>query len=87
MDICAIKKVTRRKFITLVSSYKAGTYLENKRAMEVINYRQESHFRMEFEEPVPICVDGEISGAKNVEFTVVPNAFRFVVPKGSELLI
>ena len=47
--------------------------------------KQTNHFRMEFEEPQPICIDGEISNAKSVEFTVVPGAFNFVIPKGSAL--
>ena len=41
---------------------------------------------MEFEECLPICIDGEIKSANEVEFTSIPNGFNFVVPKGSELL-
>ena len=84
-DVCAINKVSRFTFLSLVGSYKKGTYLENKRAMKVINHRQASHFRMEFDAPVPICIDGEIKGAKNVEFTLLPQAVNFVIPNGSEL--
>ena len=40
---------------------------------------------MEFEEPQPICIDGEVSNAKTVEFTVIPGAFNFVIPKGAAL--
>ena len=28
--------------------------------------------------------DGEITGAKNIEFTTLKNGFYFVIPKGSE---
>ncbi len=85
MDICAIKKVSRFKFFTLVGSYKKGTHLQNKRALKVIDYSQHKHFRMEFDAPVPVCIDGEISGAKTIDFTLVRNAFNFVIPKGSSL--
>ena len=84
MDVCAINKVSLFKFATLVGSYKAGTHLENKRARGIIKYRRVSHFKMEFEEPVAICNDGEIKGAKSIDFSVVKNAFNFVIPKGSE---
>jgi diacylglycerol kinase family enzyme len=40
---------------------------------------------MEFPEVQPICIDGEIFSADSVDFTVIPNAFNFVVPKGSDL--
>ena len=84
MDVCAIDKVSLPKFFTLVGSYKKGTHLESKRALKVITHKQVNHFKMEFEEPVPICIDGEIKGAKSMEFTVVPNGVNFVLPKGCE---
>lgn len=83
-DVCAIDKVSRLTFLKLVGSYKKGTYLENKSAMKVIRHRQVSHFRMEFDSPLPICIDGEIKGAKNIDFSVARNAFNFIIPKGCE---
>ena len=85
LDICAIDKISRLTFIKLVKSYKDGTYLQNENAMKYIKHKQVSHFRMEFPEPLPVCNDGEIIGAKSIDFTVVPKAFNFVVPKGCEL--
>lgn len=85
LDICAIDKISRLTFIRLVSSYKSGTYLQNKQAMKYIRHKQVSHFKMEFPEPLPVCNDGEIIGAKSLDFTVIPKAFNFVVPKGCEL--
>ena len=85
-DICIIEKVKRSTFISLVSSYKAGTYLEKKDIDKYITYKRTSHFKMEFEAPLPICIDGEIKGAKTVEFTAIKNGFKFVVPKGCEFI-
>ena len=86
MDVYYIDKVSRFTFLSLVSCYKKGTYLQNKRALKYIKYQQVKHFKMEFDNPIPICIDGEIKGAKSVDFTAVPNAFNFVIPKGCELL-
>ncbi len=85
LDICAIDKISRLTFIRLVGSYKSGTYLQNKHAMKHIRHKQVSHFRMEFPEPLPVCNDGEIIGAKSIDFSVVPKSFNFVIPKGCEL--
>ena len=82
LDICAIDKVSRMTFIRLVKSYRDGTYLENKNAEKYFKYRQVPHFKMEFDAPLPICIDGEIMGAKTIDFSVVKNAFNFVIPKG-----
>lgn len=83
-DICSIDKVSLPKFLTLVGSYKKGSHLQNKRALKVIDYRKANHLRMEFEEPLPVCNDGEIIGAKSIELTAVPGGANFVIPKGSE---
>ncbi|MBQ8321942.1 MAG: diacylglycerol kinase family lipid kinase [Clostridia bacterium] len=84
LDVTAIDKVSRLTFISLVGSYKNGTYLESKAAAKVFHHRQVPHFRMEFDAPIPICIDGEIKGAKNIDFSVIPGAFNFVIPKGCE---
>lgn len=86
LDVCAIDKVSRATFLSLVSFYKNGTYLENKRAKKVFMYKQVPHFKMEFDEPIPICIDGEIKGAKTIDFEVIKDAFNFVVPKGCDLI-
>lgn len=85
IDIAIIKKVSRLTFLSLVGSYKKGTYLNKKRAGKYFTYKRVSHFKMEFDNPIPICVDGEIKGAKNIDFSVVRNGFNFVVPKGSAM--
>ena len=84
LDMCIIEKISIFKFLTLVGSYKKGKHLEDKRAQKVMSYRRLDHFKMEFEKPVPVCLDGEIKGFKNIDFSVVPNGFKFVIPKGCE---
>jgi diacylglycerol kinase family enzyme len=85
LDLAIIKKVSRPTFISLIGSYKKGTYLQSERAMKHITYKRVSHFKMEFDEPIAICIDGEIKGAKNIDFSVIRNGFNFVIPKGSSI--
>lgn len=85
MDVAVIKKISRFSFIKLVGSYQKGTFLNNEKAMRYITYKRVPHFKMEFDEPIPICLDGEIKGAKNIDFSVERNAFNFIIPKGSEI--
>ncbi len=84
LDVIAIDKISRLTFIKLVKSYKNGTVLDNKKARDLIKHRQVPHFKMEFDSPIPICIDGEIKGAKTIDFSVVRDAFKFVIPKGCE---
>ncbi len=85
IDMAIIKKLSRIKFIGLIGSYKAGTYLSNSKALKYITYKRVPHFKMEFANPIPICIDGEIKGAKTIDFSVVKNGFNFVIPKGSQI--
>ena len=85
-DVCAIHKISRLTFLRFVKCYKEGTYLSNKKAMKIITHRRVNHLKIEFDTALPVCIDGEIMGARNVELTVVPKSFNFVIPKGSSLL-
>lgn len=85
LDVCIIKKVNRLTFVQLVGSYKEGTYLEKKNAKKHFIYRQDKNFRMEFPTVQPICIDGEILEAQSIDFSIVPKAFHFVIPKGANL--
>lgn len=82
MDVVVIRKLSRLSFISLVGSYKKGTYVTKRRAQKYILTRQVPHFRMEFDAPQPICIDGEIKGARTIDFSIVKNGFNFVIPKG-----
>jgi diacylglycerol kinase family enzyme len=84
LDLCAIKKISRFTLFSLIKYYKNGTYLKKEEALKVMTYKQLSHFRIEFDSPEPICIDGEIMGARSIDFSLVKNAFNFVIPKGSE---
>ena len=81
LDVCIIKKVSRPRFLSLVGCYKKGKHTESEKAQRFISYKRVPHFRMEFDKPLPVCIDGEIIGAKTIDFSVVRDAFRFIVPK------
>ena len=85
-DVCAINKISRLTFFSLVGSYRSGTYTEKKRAMKIFKLKKSSHIKMEFDDVTSICLDGEIIEAKSAEFTLLPRAVKFVIPKGSEII-
>ncbi len=86
MDVCTINKISRPTFIRLVKSYKNGTYTTNHKAMKHIKTKTTTSFKMEFSTPIPICVDGEINGAKHLALSILPSGFNFVIPSGSEMI-
>jgi hypothetical protein len=82
MDICLIKPVTRRKFLSLVSSYKNGTHLENEKAKPIIDYIQCASVDYYFGKMHNIGIDGEVSQAESLHIEVARGALNFIVPKG-----
>jgi YegS/Rv2252/BmrU family lipid kinase len=82
MYICLIKPVTRRKFLSLVSSYKNGTHLENEKAKSIIDYIQCASVDYYFGKMHNIGIDGEVSQAESLHIEVARGALNFIVPKG-----
>lgn len=86
LDVAIIKKVSRARFLSLVGSYKNGTYIDKKGIESLLRYHKTKSVRMTFDAPINICVDGEIEMTDFVEIEVVPGVLPFSVPQGSDLL-
>lgn len=82
-DICAVRKISRAKFIGMIKYYKAGTHLETEKIAPYLRYYQTDTARFRFEKPINICVDGEIEMSDTVDIRILPAALSFSVPKGS----
>lgn len=85
MDVCFIRNVTRRKFITLIPSYKNGTYLSLKNIEEIAEYITCSRLDIEFPALQYVSIDGELEQYDRLSLTALPAALRFCVPEGCEL--
>ena len=84
IDLCIINKITRLDFIKIVGQYKSGAFLNSPKAKHMFEYKQIPHFKMEFDTPMPICIDGEIYSAKDIDIEIIKNGFNFVIPKGCD---
>ena len=84
MDVSVVRNVTRRFFVALFPSYAKGTHLEKKKMTErdIIRYSREKTLTVTANgESLRLCTDGEITTQKKIEFSIMPKAFRFIVPK------
>lgn len=81
MDVSLVTDTTRRNFVRLFPKYSKGTHLEDKRAQKIVSYRKCHRLVISpAGETMKLCVDGEITHAKRIEFEIVPRAFRFIQP-------
>lgn len=80
-DLSTIRNVSRREFLKLFPSYKAGTHLQIPGIEDVIKVSKHKSLTL-----IPkngtflLCADGEITTAETVDFEIVPRALKFNVP-------
>lgn len=79
VDVNIIKNVSRTKFVSLLPSYKKGTFLNKKGIEKVVsNFKCKN---IKFDSPkgsFKVCIDGEIHEADQLLLEVIPHAFAFV---------
>lgn len=85
MDVCFIRNVTRRKFISLLPAYKNGTYLSRSDIKDIAEYITCSRLDIQFPAPQYISIDGELEQYERMAITALPGALRFCLPEGCEL--
>ena len=83
MDVSVVKDISRMTFVTLFPSYAKGTHLNKKKIIDrnIIRYTKEKALTVTANgKSLRLCTDGEITTQKKVKFSIVEDAFRFIVP-------
>lgn len=83
MDVTVIEDISRMFFISMFPSYSKGTHLEKKKVKEggMIKCTKEKTLTITArDEYLKLCTDGEISIHEKLEFSMVSEGFRFIVP-------
>ena len=86
LDVVVAKPVKGFRLISLLLKYHQGTHLDDDSAADVIKFMKLSEFRLKALDKVSISVDGEVSPFTEADIKMVPNAIKFVLPEGVELI-
>ena len=82
LDLIAVKKISRTRFISLVGDYKKGTHLDPETMAPIEKFKDIMLFRRIRSVTISgiknLCADGEIENAENAEIKVVPSALRIM---------
>lgn len=78
LDCVTIDKVSKLKFLKLVSIYKAGKH----EGIDVCGMGRCKSFEFTAEREIPVSLDGEIIHTNHFACEIVEKAINFVVPKG-----
>lgn len=81
LDLMIIRKVSRARFLSLVSAYRSGAHVNSdgdvtRRFADIISYHRCKSIRIEGMEHV--CADGEIFPCTAADIGVFPHAIRFL---------
>lgn len=82
LDFIMIKKVPRIKVLSLLGSYKDGTYIHNKKFEKILTRHMGKRMSVTCERPAALNRDGECVVVNSVEMSIVPGAVRFILPQG-----
>lgn len=80
IDCMTIRTISRFRFPKLLGVYRRGEHLP----LNICSYKRVKKMTVECEHDATVNMDGEIITAKKIEFEVVPNGVRFVVPETQE---
>ena len=82
IDVCLVKKISRFKAPSLMSIYKKGEHISNKKLEGKVIYKKCKHVTIESPNPVAYAIDGEVFREKFIDITILPLALNFVLPEG-----
>ncbi len=86
LNFLFINNLSRIKFVSLVSSYKAGTHIVPKNA-KLLSSGSCHTVDFRFPGVQSISIDGEVNDIdKELHFEVIHNGIGFMIPKGSDFL-
>lgn len=87
MDLCMVNNVSRTTLLRLLSSYRKGTFMEQKLVQkhQIAKYCRCEEIRVRFPEPSSVCGDGEIDTAREVTATICKGKISFLLPQGVTL--
>ena len=81
MDVSIVKMVPRLKLVRLLMKYKQGTHLDSRKDAEFFKCMRCASVTMEPQELIEASVDGEIVKLGRTDFSIVPKAVNFSVPR------
>jgi len=79
INVLTVNEVTRRKFLSIVGSYKKGTHLKH---TDILESRMAKKVTLDFDGETNISVDGEIVKVDRLVLKIAKNAVKFLVPDG-----
>lgn len=86
LEVCHVRSVSIPTFLKLMGNYQIGKHLTDRRFEKFITYRRAKKVEMVAPDGLNFSLDGELIRATHLITEVVPNAVRFIIPKGAAFI-
>ena len=83
-EVCAVRPVSRVRFVTLAGAYQRGEHLDLPSFRDIVVYRRAKNIAVDFAEETACVLDGEMLYAKHFDVAVQKHAIRFAIPAEDE---
>ena len=83
LDVCFVKDLSRRRFVSIVGKYRSGEYLDMESLSDILEYRRAREVELRFDEPHNICIDGEVIKTDRLSMRLIPRKLSVLLPTGA----
>lgn len=80
LDFVMIKRVPKIRILSLLPSYKNGTYAENPHYKDIMFKFRGKKMKIECDRLAVLNRDGECIEVREIQFEVIPDALNFIIP-------
>lgn len=80
LDVILVRPCSRLTFLSLISKYKCGKILEDKRSGKYVITKRCKSAKVSFSYDSDVCVDGELVGEKSFDIKILPATLKVSLP-------
>lgn len=81
LEVGYVNPISRLKFVSLISYYKAGTHIGNPKFDNIVVYRRAKKVEVVAEKPISFCLDGELHESTRFAVEIVKHGIKVALPK------
>lgn len=84
IDAAVVNEISRLKLLSLIGSYRKGTYLKKDNLNDLFTYKRCKNIVLEVKNKQSVSLDGEIYRFRKAELSVDYKSVEFIIPRGAE---
>lgn len=80
IDVSIVPTISRPRILSVLPRYQKGLHTTDPKLRELVLYRKCRRVELDYQSPVALCIDGEVTVASRVTAEVLPQALQVHLP-------